>query len=73
MTVDDMQLKIVVKEAMWELVQEKREEFPDLFSEIFEDMVLSRAIRAGEATDLVSRDDVFALLDACGCRSVWRQ
>lgn len=64
MTVDETQLKTVIKGAMWELVQEKREEFSDLFSEIFEDMALVRAIRKGEASEPASRDEVFAILDA---------
>lgn len=64
MTVDELQLKTVIKEAMWELVQEKREEFSDLFGEIIEDMALVRAIREGEASEPVKRDEVFAMLDA---------
>jgi hypothetical protein len=62
MTVDELQLKTVVKEAMWELVQEKREEFSDLFGEIIEDIALARAIREGEASEPVSRDEVMAVL-----------
>lgn len=64
MTVDELQLKIVIKEAVWELVQEKREEFSDLFGEIIEDMALIRAIREGETSEPVSRDEVLAMLDA---------
>ncbi len=64
MTVDEQQLKMVVKEAMWELVQEKREEFSDLFGELIEDMALARAIREGEASEPASLDEVLALLDA---------
>lgn len=63
-TIDDVQLKTVVKEAMWELVQEKREEFSDLFGEIIEDMALARAIREGESSDPVSRAEVMALLES---------
>jgi hypothetical protein len=64
MTVDEQQLKMVVKEAMWELVQEKREEFSDLFGELIEDMALARASREGEASEPASLDEVLALLDA---------
>lgn len=63
MTVDELQLKAVVKEAIWELVQERREELSDLFSELIEDMALAHAIRQGEASEPVSRDEVLALLD----------
>ena len=64
MTADELQLKTVVKEAVWELVQEKREEFSDLFSEIIEDIALARAIQEGEASGPAGRNEVFALLDA---------
>ena len=64
MTVDELKLKTVVKEAMWELVQEKQEAFYDLFGEIIEDMALTRAIREGHNSPTVSRDEVFAVLDA---------
>lgn len=64
MTIDEPQLKTLVKEAIWELVQEKREELSDLFSEVIEDMALARAIREGEASEPVSRDEVLGLLDA---------
>lgn len=63
MTVDEIQLKAVVKEAMWELLQEKREEFSELLSDVIEDMALARAIREGESSELADRADVFAILD----------
>lgn len=62
MTVDQMQLKAVLKEAVWELFQENREEFSELFAEIIEDMALASAIREGEASEPASRDEVFAVL-----------
>lgn len=63
-TINELQLKALVKEAMWELVQEKREEFSDLFGEIIEDIALARAIREGESSEPVGRDEVMAVLDA---------
>ncbi|GIV73958.1 hypothetical protein [Caldilinea sp.] len=63
MTVDELQLKTLVKEAVWELTQERREELSDFFGELIEDMALARAIREGEASESVSRDEVLALLN----------
>jgi len=48
---------------MWELIEERREEFSELLADIIEDVALVRAIREGEATEPASRDDVFAVLD----------
>ncbi len=42
---------------MWELVEEKREEFSELFAEIIEDITLARAIREGEASEPASRGE----------------
>ena len=64
MTVDEIQLKAIVKEAVWELFQEKREEFSELLAEIVEDMAMANAIREGEASEPTERDEVFAVLDS---------
>ena len=45
------------------ILQEERELFYDLFAEIIEDMALVKAIKAGEESEVVSRDEVFALLE----------
>jgi hypothetical protein len=59
------QVKDLFKQALLEILQEERELFYDLFAEIIEDMALVKAIKAGEESEVVSRDEVFALLADC--------
>lgn len=62
-TLDDDQLKLIVKQALRELIQEDKEMFSDLVAEIVEDMALVNAIKEGEKTENVSRDAIFKILN----------
>ncbi len=57
------QIKALFKEALVELIQERKDLFVDLLSEALEDVGLMRAISAGRAFDYVSRADIMAILD----------
>lgn len=63
LVLDEPQLKKLFKQAMLELFQERKDIFQDLFAEALEEFALARAIKEGEDTDSVSRDEVFALLE----------
>jgi len=56
------QLKQVLKEALSEALREERDFFHDLVTEVLEDIALSAAIREGQESEFVSRDDVMAVL-----------
>lgn len=60
---DSIQIKELFKEAMVELIQERHDLLYDLFSEIMEDAALIKAIKEGEASEPVSRSDIFKLLE----------
>lgn len=59
---DDERLKTIFKQAMLELVEERRDVFYDLFAEIIEDLALVQAIKEGADTEPVSRDEIFEIL-----------
>jgi hypothetical protein len=63
MTLDQTQLKAIVKVALLELFQENRDAFTDLIAEAIEEIGLERAIAEGETTEPVSRADIFNLLE----------
>jgi Asp-tRNA(Asn)/Glu-tRNA(Gln) amidotransferase C subunit len=63
MMIDNERLKDVLKEAMLELLQERKDIFQDAFAEVLEDFALARAIDEGLQTEQVSRDEVFAALE----------
>ena len=58
---DKNQLKEVFKQALAELLQERRDLLYDAFTEVFEDIALANAIKEGEETEIVSREQVFEL------------
>ena len=56
------QLKELLKAALVEVLEERRDLIHDVVEEAMEDVALARAIEAGESTENVSRDEVFKLL-----------
>lgn len=55
---DERQIKESVKQALVELLQERKDLIYDLVTEIVEDYALARAIKEGEQTPKVSRQNV---------------
>ncbi len=60
--IEEGRLKELIKDAIVEVLQERRELVLDVFEEALEDVALARAIEEGERSPLVSRDEVFKLL-----------
>jgi hypothetical protein len=61
---DADQFKTLLKEALSEVLDQRREWFSALLTEALEDIALVEAIKEGEQTEVVSREDIFALLRA---------
>ncbi|MBI5303012.1 MAG: hypothetical protein HY868_12815 [Chloroflexi bacterium] len=61
-TLDESHLKELFKQAMLELLVERKDVFYDLFAEVIEDAALVNAIREGEADEPVSRSEIFEIL-----------
>jgi hypothetical protein len=61
---DETRLKQLLKEALVEVLEQRREWFSALMTEALEDVALVQAIKEGETTDVVSRDEIFDLLGA---------
>ena len=64
MIADKNQLKEVFKQAFAELLQEQRDLLYDVFAEVLEDIALANAIKEGEETEIVSRKQVFKILES---------
>ena len=62
-TLDETQIKDLFKQALEELLQERKDLLYELFAEIIEDFGLLRAIREGEDTAIVPREEVFQILE----------
>jgi len=61
---DETRLKALLKEALVEVLEQRRDWFSALMAEALEDSAFVQAIKEGEATEIVSRDEIFALLGA---------
>ena len=61
---DDGKLKKLIKQAIIEALEEKKEVVHDLLVEAMEDVAMIRAIRDGEDSGLVDRDQIFGILGA---------
>jgi len=61
---DETRLKALLKEALVEVLEQRREWFSTLVAEALEDIALVQAIKEGETTEIVSRDEIFDLLGA---------
>ena len=60
---NENRLKEIFKSALIEVLEERRSLFSELLAEALEDMALIRAIKEGESTASVSRDEVFNILE----------
>ena len=61
---DENQLKEVFKQAFAELLQERRDLLYDVFSEVLEEIALANAIKEGENTEIVGKDEVFQIVES---------
>ena len=62
-TLNKNELKELLKEAIFEILQEERQIFSELFADALEDMALAKAIAEGKDTEPVSREAIFKILD----------
>jgi len=61
-SLDDKHMKELIKQALLELFQERRDLFYDLFEELIEDVGLANAMREGEKSKIVSEKEVMRAL-----------
>lgn len=62
-TIEEKKLKDLIKTALIEVLETRRDLVQEAVEAAMEDFVISRAIEQGLQSEKVSREDVFALLD----------
>jgi hypothetical protein len=62
-SIDEAKLKDLLKSAVAEVLEERREFVKEIIEEAIEDVALARAIDEGVNTDTVSRQEVFTILE----------
>lgn len=63
-TVGETEIKALFKQAIIEVMEERRDLIRDAVEEALEEIALSRAIAEGETSATVSREDVFKLFES---------
>ncbi|OUD12195.1 hypothetical protein [Thioflexithrix psekupsensis] len=62
LNIDDQQLKELLKQAFFELMQERQNDIVDLMWEVMEDKALGQAIIEGREGDFVDEEEIFSVL-----------
>lgn len=62
-TIDDDQLKALLRQALLELFEEKNELFYEALAEVIEELGLVKAIKEGQAGSTIDRAKVFEALE----------
>ncbi|MDX6402880.1 MAG: hypothetical protein QOH41_2381 [Blastocatellia bacterium] len=63
-SIDEAKLKELLKSAVLEVLDERREFVKEIVEEAIEEMALARAISEGLATETIPREEVFAVLES---------
>jgi hypothetical protein len=61
-SLDEGRIKEIFKEAVLEVLEERRDLIYDVLAEAMEDFALAKAIQEGESTESVTREQVFQTL-----------
>jgi hypothetical protein len=61
-TLDETKLKELLKTAIVELLQEEKDVFSELLSDVLEEIGMINAIKEGENTKVVSQEKIFEIL-----------
>jgi hypothetical protein len=63
LSVEEQHIKDLLKQAILELLEERQDIFRQLVAEAMEDLALVNAIKEGEATETVSREEILQILE----------
>jgi hypothetical protein len=62
-SVEEVYLKDLLKQAILELIQERKDVLQDILVEALEDLALAKAIEEGESTEIVSKAEILQILE----------
>ncbi len=62
-SLEEQDIKDLLKQAILELLEERQDLFRELFTEAIEDLGLINAIKEGEATPNVSKSEILGILE----------
>ncbi|MFM7130858.1 MAG: hypothetical protein ACKO85_11860 [Isosphaeraceae bacterium] len=62
--INESVLKQLFKEALAETLHEQRSLLHEVFTEVMEEIALTEAIREGQESEKVSRDEIFRIIES---------
>jgi hypothetical protein len=62
-TINETRMKQIFKEALIEMIEEKKEMFQGLIIDAIEEIALVNAIHEGEKSEKVSKEEIFSIMD----------
>ncbi|MFQ5672725.1 MAG: hypothetical protein ACE5G9_06495 [Nitrospinales bacterium] len=62
-SMEEEEIKKIFKQALLEVLQERKDIFYDVLSEVMEDLALAKAIKEGGTTESVSKEEIFQTLE----------
>jgi hypothetical protein len=63
LSLDEKKLKNLLKETLIEVIEQKKGLLHDIVAEAIEDIAITNAIKEGESTESISREEVFNIID----------
>lgn len=63
LSIEENQVRELLKELLLELIETRRDVFQDILLEAVEDAGLLEAIKEGEGSESVGRDEIMAILE----------
>jgi len=61
--IDQEQLKKIIKTALTEVLEERRDLFQEVIEKAIEDLALVHAIEEGEKTAMTKKEEIFKILE----------
>lgn len=62
-SLEEGEIKEIFKQALLEVLQERKDILYDVLSEVIEDLALTKAIKEGETTESVPKEEVLQTLE----------
>lgn len=63
LSIDEKKLKDLLKETLIEVIEQKKDLFHDIVAEAIEDIAITNAIKEGESTESINREEVFNIIE----------
>ncbi len=63
LSIEEKKLKNLLKETLIEVIEQKKDLFHDIVAEAIEDIAITNAIKEGESTESISREEVINVIE----------